>query len=182
MPRRSRNRAHADTPGSDPVPVSDVLRESPIAKILADREAKSRIEPDRTMPEPDGSEAVEAFLRQREREQAVTDPAEVSYVARVRRMQPTPPGFLAVKDYPTVGIRVSKSLDRGTVGVQFDEARRASRDGLVNEVETLQIEGFRFEPLRRQWERTDKAAPGANIIMGVRLADDLAAKRVGRER
>jgi hypothetical protein len=167
-----------------------VLRQSPIARILAARETKSRIEPERPMPEPDtdGSEAALAFKRQREREQAVVDPATLSHpatlthAARVRRMQPAPEGFIPVKDYPAAGMRVTKSLDRKTVAIQFDNARHASRDGLCNEVETLGIEGFEYEPVSRQWEREDRADPGGNIINAVRLADGLAAKRVGRER
>jgi hypothetical protein len=159
-----------------------VLQQSPIAKILASHEAKARIEPDRPMPEPEpGSEAVAAFLRQREREQAVTGSGEVSHTARVRKMQPAPEGFLSVASYPPAGIRVNKSFDRGTVAIQFDETRRPSNQGLMNEVETLQIEGFRFEPLRRQWERRDTAQPGMNTILAVRLAESLAAKRTGRE-
>lgn len=180
MPRKSRNQARLDSPSSDPVTVADVLQQSPIAQILASREAKAKIEPDRPMPEPDSEpDVVAAFRRQREREQAVTEPT--SHVARVRKMQPAPQGFISVASYPTAGIRVNKSFDRGTAAIQFDESRRASRDGLCNEVETLQIEGFRFEPLRRQWERHDRAQPGVNTITATRLAADLAAKRTGRE-
>jgi hypothetical protein len=198
MPRKSRRKSLPESPASDPVPVAEVLADSPIAQILAAREAKAKIEPEQPMPENDGSEAVATFLRQREREQEVTelpgpsrpllapkDPkAEPSHVARLvgrGKMQPVPEGFLSVATHSAAGIRVNKSFDRGTVAIQFDETRRASRDGLVNEVETLGIEGFKYEPLRRQWERTDKASPGTNIIMASRLAEGMAAKRTGRE-
>ncbi|MFO0958237.1 MAG: hypothetical protein U0800_12560 [Isosphaeraceae bacterium] len=180
MPRKFRKQTQPESPATEPTPVAEVLAASPIAQILASREAKTKIEPDQPMPENDVSEAVAAFLRQREREQAVEEP--VSHVARLRKMQPAPQGFLPVATYAAAGIRVNKSFDRGTVGIQFEEARKASRDGLVNEVETLGIEGFRFEPLRRQWERTDVAQPGANIIGAGRLAKILAEKRSGRER
>ena len=168
MPRKSR-RVSADSPASDPIPVAEVLAASPIARIIASHEAKAQIEPEM---EP-GAEAVAAFLRQRERELAGEEPK--SHVARLRKMQPPPAGFLSVATHAAAGIRVNKSLDRGTVAIQFDEAWKASRDGLVNEVETLGLNGFRFEPLRRQWERRDTAEPGANIISAGRLARDLAA-------
>jgi hypothetical protein len=184
MPPKYPNRPPDDSPSNAPVAVADVLRKSPIAQILASREAKSNIEPERAMPEPDtdGSEAALAFKRQREREQAVSDPSKVSHAARMHRMQPPPEGFMPVATFAAAGIRVNKSLDRGTAAIQFDEARRPSRQGLVNEVDTLEIEGFRYEPLRRQWERHDRAQPGTNVIMAARLAEGMAAKRTERER
>ncbi|QEH36579.1 hypothetical protein OJF2_51630 [Aquisphaera giovannonii] len=55
---------------TEPTPVTEVLDRSPaVAAILEAREARTQLEPDRPLSEPD--EAVAAFTRQREREQAV---------------------------------------------------------------------------------------------------------------
>ena len=79
-------------------------------------------------------------------------------------------GFKDLFSFPAAGIRVNRPLDRKVLAIQFAEDRRASRDGLNSEVETLPIEGYRHQPLRRQWEREDREPPGA------RMAD---AKRPG---
>lgn len=57
-------------PATEPTPAAEVLDRSPaVAAILDAREAKTHVEPERALSEPD--EAVAAFTRQREREQAV---------------------------------------------------------------------------------------------------------------
>jgi len=72
MPRRKTKSKEVSTheTATEPTPVAEVLDRSPaVAAILDAREAKSQIEPERAVSEPD--EAVAAFTRQREREQAV---------------------------------------------------------------------------------------------------------------
>ncbi|MGE3819586.1 MAG: hypothetical protein AB7I30_09140 [Isosphaeraceae bacterium] len=95
-------------------------------------------------------------------------------------MQPVPTGFRNVSSYPDAGMRVNRSDDRAIAAIQFAEDRRASRDGLQSEIDTLEIRGFRYEPLRRQWEREDREQPGANIVDAAQLGAELARARMGR--
>mgnify|MGYP001109242984 CR=1 FL=1 len=72
MPRRKTKskEVSAHEPATEPTPVAEVLDRSPaVAAILDAREAKTHVEPERSLPEPD--DAVAAFTRQRERAQAV---------------------------------------------------------------------------------------------------------------
>ncbi|MBO5686558.1 MAG: hypothetical protein J6R73_08250, partial [Alistipes sp.] len=62
-------------------------------------------------------------------------------------MRPVPSGFQNLDSFPAAGMRVNRSLDRKVVAIQFAEDQRASRDGLNSEVDTLEIEGFRYQPL-----------------------------------
>ena len=50
-------------------------------------------------------------------------------------------------------------LDTKVMAIQFSEDWRPTRDSLTNEKDTLEIEGFRYEPMRRQWERRDHEQP-----------------------
>src|SRR5689334_19155231 len=81
MPRKSRRKT-VESPATEPMPVAAVLEQSPIAEILASRDARAEIEPDQPMPMPPGEEAVAAFQRQREREQAVADPPKAEEPVR----------------------------------------------------------------------------------------------------
>jgi hypothetical protein len=142
--------------------------------IRASREANDRIEQEYPLPDP--SRQLPAPEAPQEEPQA-----GASHVARLRRLQPAPKGFLSVASYTAAGIRVNKSLDRKNPAIQCDEDRRAARYGLGSEVELLAIEGFRYEPARRHWERHDPVIPGANIVTAERFGPELAAKRTGRE-
>jgi hypothetical protein len=61
-------------------------------------------------------------------------------------MLPVPEGFKNLDSYPAAGMRVNRSLDRKAVAIQFSEDWRASRNGLKSEIDTLEIEGFRYSP------------------------------------
>ena len=72
---------------------------------------------------------------------------------RPRPVARAPGGFINRYRHIEAGIGVNWSPTLKAVGVQFAEDRRADRD--AGEVETLQSEGFRFDPLRRQWQKLD---------------------------
>lgn len=177
-PRKSRKKA----PATEPKPVAEILDQSPIAQILASRDARAEIEPDQPMPE---QEAVAAFQRQREHEQAVSHveqlgPAKPSteaivtealvvsqrpksgHVERLTGLRPTPSGFVGLESFKNAGIRLSRSLDKNVVAIQFADDQKPSRDGLSPENERLRDRGFLYVPMRSQWERVDRQRPAEN--------------------
>lgn len=124
MPRKSRKKSQAESHVTEPTTVAAVLENSPIAQILASREAKAQVEPDHPMPEPDtdGSEAALAFERQRECEQAVPEPPK-SHVELLgpRKRHPGEPatvytsirgGFKLLQDGPFRKFRFDKEPPR----------------------------------------------------------------------
>jgi hypothetical protein len=168
MPREKRAKS-IHTPATDPTPIAAVLEQSPAMEVIrASREAKPQEDPERPMP---AEAAIAAFQKRRDREQAVAGrPGPVQPRSHVERlvgqttgMRPVPSGFKDLFSFPAAGIRVNRPLDRKVLAIQCAEDRRASRDGLNSKVETLPIEGYRHQPLRRQWMREDRELPGARI-------------------
>lgn len=168
MPRKSRRKS-ADSPASDPIPVADILAASPIAQILASREAKTKIEPDQPMPENDGSEAVAAFLRQREREQAVEEPGSHVELLGPRRRQPGEPaavftsirgGFKLLQDGPFRKFKFDK------------EPSREVKD-------KLEMAGFYYVPSEKAWSA---AASWQTREASDRLALELDGKDISHGR
>ena len=197
MPRKSRaKKAPATEPTlHEPTPVAAVLAQSPImAEILDARDAKSRVEPEHPMPDP-GAEAVVAFQRQHERENAVTEPpsrlealgAEAlvesqkpkgSHTERLKGLRPTPSGFIGLESFRNAGIRLSRSLDKQTVAIQFADDHRPSKDGLNPETQRLGDRGFSYKPERAQWERRDREQPAENYQDAKAFVASLVADRV----
>jgi hypothetical protein len=176
------------TPATDPTPIAAVPEQSPAMEVLrARREAKPQEDPERPMP---AEAAIAAFQKRRDREQSVAGrPVPVQprshvepLVGQTTGMRPVPSGFKDLFSFPAAGIRVNRPLDRKVLAIQCAEDRRASRDGLNSEVETLPIEGYRYQQLRGQWERVDRDQPGANAVDAKRLGAELAGARLGRGR
>ena len=164
MPRK-RKKALPESPATEPTPLSE-----PLSAVM-DRLPP----PDRQLPAPE----EDVRILPEEKAEPPFEPGR--FAAAVRGMQPVPDGFRPVSTFKTAGIRVNKSHDRGTVAIQFDEDHRAIRGGPNSEVELLAINGFSFEPARRQWERRDPENPGVNIVTAQRFGQELAEKRTGRE-
>ncbi len=59
------------------------------------------------------------------------------------------PEFQNLDSFPAAGMRVNRPLDKSVPPIQFAEDQRADRDGLIRGVDTLKIQGFRCQPLRR---------------------------------
>lgn len=139
MPRkRTKSKDISAHSTEEPKALAAVLEESPAMEaIRASRDAKSQVEPERGMPEPD--EAVASFQRQREREQAVTE-SHVSLLGP-RKRSPSEPasvftsnrgGFKLLQDGP---FRKFK----------FDaEPSREVKD-------KLQVAGFHYLPAEKAW-------------------------------
>ncbi len=191
MPRKKKQ-----TPASEPQTVAAVLEQSPIAAILADHETKSQLDPQ--------TEAVAAFQRQREREQAVT---ETSHVQRLNRTPVDPNGKLShaasilaerpafrqapeqyfrVASHEREGIRVFKDTVMkggykiGIAGIQFAENRQPTRE----EKNLLIDEGFCYKIEENLWKREGKPDEplGDNVIDATRVASDMARQRQGLAR
>lgn len=186
MPRKSRKKAPAESSATEPVPVFEVLQQSPIAAILAD--PKSGLVTADQLPPAEQGEALAAFQRQREREQAVEEPRHAekvgrvpakptledtvtealvesqapSHVQRLTGLRPTPSGFVGLESFRNAGIRLSRSLDKTIVAIQFADDWRPSRDGLNSEKQHLDDRGFIYRPERAQWERNDREWPADN--------------------
>src|SRR4051794_29955152 len=109
MPRKSRKKA--ESPATDPTPVAELLAQSPIAEILASREAKSQIEPERPMSEPPATE---------------TELTHVQRLSQPRGLRPTPTGFKGLEGHYAAGIRLNRSLDKNVVGIQFSDDHKPS--------------------------------------------------------
>ena len=89
-----------------------------------------------------------------------------------------PDGFINVDSYPEAGVKVNKSLDRGTFAIQFAADRLPS----VEEKDLLAAKEIKYHPARKQWERTDPENPGANGLDAKRVGQEIAEDRVGRVR
>lgn len=183
MPRKKKSKpatsAAIELPTAEPQTVAAVLEKSPIAAIIAEHEAK---------PDPH-AEAVASFQRQREREQAVTEPERrvpTSFADAVRASRsafaPVPEGFVNVDSYPAAGLKVNRSLDRKVAAIQFAEDRPLSRASEYDKMREIQDAGFVYKTARRQWERFDSENPGGNLVDAKRMAADLAKDREGQAR
>jgi hypothetical protein len=149
-----------------------------MAVIDAAREAKSLTAEDK--PEPDANQAVAAFQRQREREQAVTPPEAVASLERPERrvkswgetVRPwTSHGETGVKHVTTtspdmVGVAFPKSQPRTdeekremeTIGLKFFREAEAwlkpNRDGAFDETQDL---ARKFAHQRREQAEAERA-------------------------
>ena len=131
--------------GDEPRQLGDVLGRSPaVAAILASRE-----------PEPTTSmENVTA--------EALAESQKPTHVQRLTGLRPAPKGFVGLEGHYNAGIRLTRSLDKRTVAVQFADDWRPSRDGSNPEKQRLDDRGFKYQPDRAQWERFDREQPGEN--------------------
>ena len=199
MPRKKKPKADAqavELPAAEPITLAVALEKSPIAEVIASHEAEAQ-------PDPQ-SEAVDAFQRQREREQAVT---ETSHVQRLNRIpvgptgklshaekvlaerpayRPAPEEYFRVASHEREGIRVFKDTvvkgghKIGISGIQFAENRQPTSA----EKDYLEERGFRYKIEENLWKR--EGVPGEplgdNVIDATRVASDLARERQGRAR
>lgn len=95
----------------------------------------------------------------------VLDEPEITHVERLEQpkgLRPVPTGFKGNEGWRDVGIRLSQSLNKNVVAIQFAEDRRPSRDGINPEIARLQERGFSYWPERHQWERLDREDPSGN--------------------
>jgi hypothetical protein len=203
MPRKKKVKA-PESATSEPVALSAVLEQSPVAEMIASQEAKA--EPERTT---DGEEAVAAFKRQRERDLAVDelpppqtevipsgprgprisdaeptpDTEARSHVQRLsepRGLRPTPKGFRGEEGHYHAGVRLSRSLDKNVVAIQFSDDRKPTRDGENSEKEQLESRGFLYVPMRTQWERVDREQPAENYQDAKVLVESLVRDRLAK--
>ena len=143
-PKRRRSAAK-DALATEPTTVAEVLDKSPVmADILAAREAKSQIEPERPMPEPPTSPTESVIESQQ---------PKLTHVQRAAQtgLRPAPSGFVGLESHYNAGIRLSRSLDKRAVAIQFAEDRHPS----IEEKQRLGEREFRYKIERKQWERRD---------------------------
>jgi hypothetical protein len=150
MPRKSRRKSQPESPASDPAPVAEVLADSPIAQILASREAKAAIDPERPMPENDGSEAVAAFLRQQEREQAMAEPPKPEQpVRRQKTWGETVRGWTS---HGETGVRHVSTTSPDMVGIAFPKDRPRTAE----EKREMEDIGLKFFSEAQAWLKTNR--------------------------
>jgi hypothetical protein len=142
MPRKSRKK---DTPATEPTTVAAVLEKSPIAQILASRDARAEIEPDQPMAE---QQALAAFQRQREREQAVTEPL------KVERKQKT--WGETVRPWTThgrdTGVHHVTTTSPDMVGIRFDKGKERTPE----EKREMEAIGLRFFNEAKAWLKSSR--------------------------
>lgn len=150
MPRKSR-RKPVESPAAEPTPVAAVLEQSPIAQILASRDARAEIEPDQPMPEPHSEEAVAAFQRQREREQAVAVPPKTEEPARRQKTwgETVRPWTTHGRD---TGVHHVTTTSPDMVGIRFDKGKERTA-GEKREMEAI---GLRFFTEAQAWLKTNR--------------------------
>jgi hypothetical protein len=164
MPRKSRKQ-QIEQPNADPAPIADAAASMPAAASL---------------PDTDGSEAALRFKQQREREQAVTEPASPPFEpqARVKSWGETVRPWKGFG--PTIGVHHVTTVSPDMVGIQFDPGKhrtdeekremesanlkffteaqawlKPNRDGAYDQTQAL-AERFaerRREDLAREWQR-----------------------------
>lgn len=155
MPRKSRAKKQSESPAglsaAEPVTVAEVLAESPIKALIDAQEAKSRVEPERPMPEPDGSEAVAAFERQRKREQAVKEPAaETPSKPRVKTWRETVRPWESFGRGEGVSHVTTTSPDM--VGIRFSENKKRTAE----EKREMEDHGLKFFNEAQAWLKTNR--------------------------
>ena len=87
---------------------------------------------------------------------------ERSHVPRLTGLRPAPSGFVGLESFRDAGIRLSRSLDKSIVAIQFADDKRPTREGLNPEKQRLDDRGFVYKPERAQWERRDRERPAEN--------------------
>lgn len=174
MPRKSRKKAQAESPSTEPTPVAEILEQSPaLAAILASREAKASVEPETPMPVPETGQQPGAH--------------SAAVLSSRPHFLPVPANFKDVFGNPIAGIRVNKSFDRRFAAIQFAENRlptRAEKDVLEAVGKPQDGTNFVYHTQRRQWERETPPGMelGENVIDAVRIAKELARGREGISR
>src|SRR4051794_18371560 len=108
MPRKSRKKAQAESPATEPTSVAAVLDQSPIGQILASHEAKAQVEPERPLPEPPAVEPERATV---ESEQRVPTSFADAVKASRAAFAPIAEGFVNVDSFPAAGLKVNRSRD-----------------------------------------------------------------------
>jgi hypothetical protein len=159
MPRKSRKKVQHDTPATEPTPVAAVLEQSPIAAILADPNAGLVTADQLPIPSRSPAPAIENVVAEALLE---SQKPKGGHVDRLTGLRPAPSGFVGLESFKNAGIRLSRSLDKNVVAIQFADDRRPSRDGLNPENQRLMDRGFSYRPERAQWERVDRERPAEN--------------------
>lgn len=159
-PKRKRTRKT-----HEPAPLADALDE--LVERIPGLTTASRLEPPVAEQPPPQTEIVTAPerepIRHTEAGIAPESAPPLSHVERLsqRGLRPTPSGFLGMEGHYHAGIRLSRSLDKMVVSIQFADDQRPSRHGAHPEVEQLQERGFSYRPERGQWERTSRNTPAS---------------------
>jgi hypothetical protein len=150
MPRKSRRKS-VESPATEPTPVAAVLEQSPIAQIIASREAKAETEPERPMPEPSEADAVAAFQRQREQEQAVTEPPKAEEPARRQKTwgETVRPWTTHARD---TGVHHVTTTSPDMVGIRFDKGKERKAE----EKREMEAIGLRFFTEAQAWLKTNR--------------------------
>lgn len=128
--------------------------------------------------EPVRTHTVDAPLAQEVVAEALVE-SQMSHVKAARANRPTfrpvPNDFMnRGGSFPAAGLKVNRSLDAGTVAIQFAEDRVPSRE----EKDRLEIDQFRYHEHHRQWERIDREQPAANLLDAGRIAQELSDARL----
>lgn len=145
----------------DPAPLSEILPAA-FAHIPGLMTAAELPPPDREIVAHPDRDPVRKAEIETELPAEPENNAPLSHVERLsqRGLRPAPTGFLGMEGHYHAGIRLSRSLDKNVVAIQFAEDQRPSRDGSHPEVEQLHERGFAYRPERGQWERFDRRDPG----------------------
>jgi hypothetical protein len=142
----------------EPTPLGDVLANSPVAQMIANQEPASSME----------EVAAEALVE-------IQKP---THVQRLTGLRPAPKGFVGLEGHYAAGIRLSRSLDKNVVAIQFADDQKPTRDGLNPENERLRDRGFLYVPMRSQWERVDRQQPAENYQDAKEFVSGLARERL----
>ena len=150
----------------EPTPLAEVLEHSPVAQMISGREKVQSKELASSEEQP---------------------PTHVQRLTQPRGLRPTPSGFRGEEGHYHAGIRLSRSLDKNVVAVQFSDDWRPSRDGLNPENQQLRDRGFNYNPMRSQWERVDREQPAENyqdakVFVESLVKDRLAGQESGVRR
>ncbi len=188
----------------EPAALSEVLESSPAIKAILDaRGAKSlAVESedhhDTPLPPENPNGPIHERNGKPNEAEPPFEPTTPSFAAKVRESapiyRPVPEDFFPAWRDAQAGIRVHKRTNRNgssTVAIQFSDNHqptRAEKDILeaIHEPDPAINERIKFtyKTADSMWERDSIPGdpPGANTIDGVRLAQELAAARVGRGR
>jgi hypothetical protein len=95
------------------------------------------------------------------------EPEQRSHVERLTGLRPAPKGFLGIEGHYHAGIRLSRSLEKNVVGVQFADDQKPTREGLDPENQRLRDRGFLYSGSRSNGSQTRKKGTGSRPCLNL---------------
>lgn len=146
MPRKSKSKSK-DLSDLEAAPLEPKPRSNAIDRIRKSREAKASLDPERPMPEPDqAAEAVAAFQRQRDHEQAVSEPPARQQKTWAETVRPW------TSHGRDTGVHHVTTTSPNMVGIRFDKGKERTAE----EKREMEAAGLKFFVEAQSWLKVNR--------------------------